>query len=190
MVRIVLGAIVGARPPGVKILGNDAPQKSAIGVRDSPAELRVLVPNFVSGLFNRFWINWASKAKQGQSRNHDHRFHCNGQNRGAAAVSRGPPVVSIILESIVMVLNCPCLALEAQLIQNLLNKPLTEFGRCWSIVCVFVCVGYSSIAIFIPPAYQLALKGVSLYLFLSSYPEWSPCHKSYWVVPSRSWCNS
>ena len=27
-----------------------------------------------------------------------------------------------------MVLDCPCLALEAQLIQNLLNKPLTKFG--------------------------------------------------------------
>jgi len=28
---------------------------------------RLGLPNFVSGLFNRFWINWASKAKQGQS---------------------------------------------------------------------------------------------------------------------------
>ena len=37
-------------------------------------------------------------------------------------------MVSIILESMVMVLDCPCLALEAQLIQNLLNKPLTKFG--------------------------------------------------------------
>jgi len=27
-----------------------------------------------------------------------------------------------------MVLDCPCLALEAQIIQNLLNKPLTKFG--------------------------------------------------------------
>ena len=48
---------------------------------------------------------------------------------GATAFGRGPPVVSIILESMVMVLDCPCLALEAQLIQNLLNKPLTKFGR-------------------------------------------------------------
>jgi len=37
---------------------------------------------------------------------------------GAAAFGRGPPV-SIILESMVMVLDCPCLALEAQLIRNL-----------------------------------------------------------------------
>jgi len=42
---------------------------------------------------------------------------------------RGLPVVSIILESMVMVLDCPCLALEAQLIQNLLNKPPTKFGK-------------------------------------------------------------
>ena len=27
-----------------------------------------------------------------------------------------------------MVLDCPCLAFEAQLIQNLLNKPHTQFG--------------------------------------------------------------
>ena len=31
-----------------------------------------------------------------------------------------------------MVLECPCLALEAQLIQNLLTKPLTKFGTCTS----------------------------------------------------------
>jgi len=48
---------------------------------------------------------------------------------GAAAFGRGPTVVSIILGSMVMVLDCPCLALEAKLIQNLLiiNKPLTKF---------------------------------------------------------------
>ena len=50
-------------------------------------------------------------------------------HRGAAAEGRGPPVLSIALESMVMVLDCPCLALEAQLIQNLLNKPLTKFGK-------------------------------------------------------------
>jgi len=46
----------------------------------------------------------------------------------AAAEGRGPPVLSIALESMVMVLDCPYLALEAQLIQNLLNKPRTKFG--------------------------------------------------------------
>jgi len=35
---------------------------------------------------------------------------------------------SMALESMVMVLDCPCLASDAQLIQNLLNKPLTKFG--------------------------------------------------------------
>jgi len=53
---------------------------------------------------------------------------CNGQNRGATAFGRGPPVVSIILEYMGMVLDCPCLALEPQLIQNLSHKPLTKFG--------------------------------------------------------------
>jgi len=48
---------------------------------------------------------------------------------GAAAEDRGPPVLSIVLESMVMVLDCPCLASEAHLIQNLLNKPLTKFGN-------------------------------------------------------------
>ena len=48
-------------------------------------------------------------------------------HRGAAAEGRGPPVLSIALESMVMVLDCPCLALEAQSIQNLLHKPLMKF---------------------------------------------------------------
>ena len=43
-------------------------------------------------------------------------------------VMLGISVVSILLESMVMVLDCPCLASESQLIQNLLNKPLTKFG--------------------------------------------------------------
>ena len=47
---------------------------------------------------------------------------------GAAAEGRGPLVLSIALESMVMVFDCPCLALEAQLIQNLFNKPLMKFG--------------------------------------------------------------
>jgi len=53
---------------------------------------------------------------QGQTRtiqHHDHRFHYYWHYREAAAEGRGPPVVSIIVESMVMVLDCPCLALEA-----------------------------------------------------------------------------
>jgi len=72
------------------------------------------LPNFVRGLFNRFWINWASKAKQGQS---------NTMTIDSNAMDRtGGPRPKV------MVLDCPCLALEAQWIQNLLNKPHTKFG--------------------------------------------------------------
>jgi len=39
-----------------------------------------------------------------------------------------PPSGVNNIESMVMVLDCPCLALVAQLIQNLLIKPLTKFG--------------------------------------------------------------
>ena len=52
---------------------------------------------------------------------------------GAAAF----PVLSIALESMVMVLDCPCLAMEAQLIQNLLNMPLTKFGSPALPTCEF-----------------------------------------------------
>jgi len=40
---------------------------------------------------------------------------------GGAAFGRAPPVVSIILEYMGMVLDFPCLALEAQLIQKSVN---------------------------------------------------------------------
>jgi len=38
--------------------------------------------------------------------------------QGAAAFGRAAPVVSIILEYMGMVLDCPCFALEAQLIRK------------------------------------------------------------------------
>jgi len=41
-------------------------------------------------------------------------IYSNAMDRGAAAFGRGLPVVSIILEYMGMVLDCPCLALEAQ----------------------------------------------------------------------------
>jgi len=45
----------------------------------------------------------------------------NWARRGAAAEGRGPPVLSIALEYMGMVLDFPCLALEAQLIQKSVN---------------------------------------------------------------------
>ena len=60
-----------------------------------------------------------------------------------------------------MVLDCPCLALEAQLIQNLLNKPLTKFGKgnhfCeldLASLCFFVCTLAANIKL------DLALQAV------------------------------
>ena len=48
--------------------------------------------------------------------NNDNPAPCTEQ--GGRGLSPRPPVVSIILEHMGMVLDCPCLALEAQLIQK------------------------------------------------------------------------
>ena len=46
---------------------------------------------------------------------------------------RGPPVLPSALEYMGMVLDCPCLALEAQLIQKTINKPTTMvWAETWS----------------------------------------------------------
>jgi len=103
-------------------------QKTFFAPRTQISARELDLPNFVSGLLNRFCINWASKAKQVQSNTmtiDSNIIDTTGVPRPKTAA----PVLSIALESMVMVLDCPCLALEAQLIQNLLNKPLTKLSR-------------------------------------------------------------
>ena len=80
-----------------------------------------------------FWSNWAYKAKQGQSNTmpiYSNAIDRTGGPQAAAPLfcPLRPPcsVVSTILEYMGMVLDCPCLALEAQLIQK---SPTKKFGR-------------------------------------------------------------
>ena len=85
--------------------------------RFDPKEKRH-IPNFAVGLFTTFLNNGASKAKQGQSNTMP--IYSNAMDRtGQPGLSvAAPPVVSIILEYGAIVLECPRLALEAQLVHK------------------------------------------------------------------------
>jgi len=85
--------------------------------------------------------------------------------QGAAALGRGPPVVSIRLESMVMVLDCTFFALEAQLIQNLPNKPLTKFGTQIKLLDTLALVQYCLIIIT-----KMFPLGASIRIWINTIP--------------------